>query len=118
MKHCMPFFIAVFVSLVVSGCSKHSTVETPTSTTYTDLGEVEVSDGVPIRHALADGRAYIMTPTILKNGHIDVRLDLQVTNASGEIKTLQGPTSSISPGNQIRFSIADVGITMTPRAKP
>ena len=118
MKHCTSLFIAAFVGLVFSGCSKHPTVAATPNVTYTNLGEVEFSDGVPIRHALGDGRAYILTPTILKDGRIDTRLDLQVTNASGAVETLMGPTDCVFPGNPVDFSVADVGIKMTPRAKP
>jgi hypothetical protein len=118
MKHCTSLFIAALVGLVVSGCSKHSSVVATPSVTYTNLGVVEVSDGIPIRHALGDGRAYILTPTILKDGRIDTRLDLQVTNSSGAVETLQGPTDCVFPGNPVSFSVADIGINMTPKAKP
>jgi hypothetical protein len=118
MKHCTSLFIAALVGLLFSGCSKHSSVVVTPSVTYTNLGVVEVSDGIPIRHALGDGRAYILTPTILKDGSIDMRLDLQVTNSSGGVETLQGPTDSVFPGSPVRFSVEDVGINMTPRAKP
>jgi len=118
MKHCTSLFIAALVGIVFSGCSKHPTVVATPSVTYTNLGVVEFSDGIPIRHALGDGRAYILMPTILKDGRIDTRLDLQVTNSSGAVETLQGPTDCVFPGNPVSFSVADVGINMTPKAKP
>jgi hypothetical protein len=118
MKHCTLLFIAALVGMVFSGCSKHPIVAATPSVTYTNLGVVEFSDGVPIRHALGDGRTYILTPTILKDGRIDTRLDLQVTNASGAAETLQGPTMCVFAGNPVSFSVADVGINMTPKIKP
>jgi hypothetical protein len=90
------------------------------SVTYTNLDVVEVSDGIPIYHALGGGRAYVLTPTVFKDGSIEMRLDLQETNASGEVKTLQGPTSRNLPGSpvQMRMSVEDVGIYVTPKVKP
>jgi hypothetical protein len=87
------------------------------SVIYADLGEVQVSNGIPIRHALADGRAYILTPNILKDGRIEMRLDLQVMNSSGTMETLMGPTDCVFPGNPVRFSVEDVGVNMIPKAK-
>jgi hypothetical protein len=118
MKHCTSLSVVALAGMVLSGCSKHPSVAATPSVTYTNLGVVEVSDGVPIRHALGDGRAYILTSTILKDGRIDTRLDLQVTNSSGAVETLQGPTCCVFPGNPVSFSVADVGIKMTPKSTP
>jgi hypothetical protein len=110
--------VAVGLGLALSGCSKHSSVVATPSVTYTNLGVVEVSDGIPIRHALGDGRAYILTPTVFKDGRIEVRLDLQVTNSSGAVETVQGPTDCVLPGNEARVSVNDVGIHIVPKVKP
>jgi len=118
MKHCTSLFIAALVGLLFSGCSKHSSVVVTPSVTYTNLGVVEVSDGIPIRRALGDGRAYILTPRVFKDGRIEVRLDLQVTNSSGAVETLQGPTDCVLPGNEATFSVNDVGIHIIPKVKP
>ena len=120
MKICTLSFIAALIGLALSGCSKHSGEAVTPSVTYTNLDVVEVSDGVPIYHALGDGRAYILTPTVSKDGSIEMRLDLQVTNASGEVKTLLGPTTLNLPGSQVqmRMSVDDVGIYVTPIIKP
>lgn len=118
MKNGASLAIAAAVGLVFSGCSKHPNVAATPIVTYTNLGVVEVSDGVPIRHVLSDGRTYILTPAILKDGRIETRLDLQVTNASGAVEILQGPTDCVFPGNPVSFSIADVGVKMTPKVKP
>ena len=111
-------FIAALIGLGLCGCSKHSSVPVTPSVTYTNLGVVEVSDGVPIRHALGDGRAYILTSTVFKDGRIEVRLDLQVTNSSGAVETVQGPTDCVLPGNDARVSVNDVGIHIVPKVKP
>ena len=64
------------------GCSKHST--TAAVPKITDLGIVEVEDGKASSHVLADGRNYVLTPTILPGGH-QIRLEtiITYTNADG-----------------------------------
>jgi len=113
-------FIAALIGLAASGCSKHTGDAATPSVTNTNLGVVEVADGVPIRHALGDGRAYILTPTVSKDGSVELRLDLQVTNASGEVKTVQGPTSRNLPGSQVqmRMGVEDISISVTPKVTP
>jgi hypothetical protein len=111
-------FIAALIGLALSGCSKHSGEAVMPNVTYTNLNVVEVSDEMPIYHALGDGRAYILTPTVFKDGSVEMRLDLQVANASGVVKTLQGPTDRELPGNQMRMSVEDVGVYVIPKVKP
>ena len=118
MKYHTPLITAALFASLLTGCSKHSSVVATPSVTYTNLGVVEVSDGIPIRHALGDGRAYILTPTVFKDGRIEVRLDLQVTNSSGAVETVQGPTDCVLPGNEARVSVNDVGIHIVPKVKP
>ena len=118
MKHCLSLFIAVLVGMALSSCSRHSSVVATPRVTWTNLGVVEVSDGVPIRHALGDGRAYILTPTVSNDGRIEMKLDLEVTNSSGAVETLQGPTETVFPGNEARVAVADVGIHITPKTRP
>lgn len=104
--------------LVFSGCSKHPTVAAEPIVTYsTNLGVVEVSDGVPIRHALGDGRTYILTPSIMKDGTIQTRLDLEVTNSSGTVEILRGATDGVLPGQTSHIGIDNISITMIPKAR-
>jgi hypothetical protein len=69
------------LATLFAGCSKHSPAAA--SPKVTNLGVVEVSDGIPSRHVLADGRACDMTPTILKDGRIKLVMSIGDTNASG-----------------------------------
>jgi hypothetical protein len=117
MKYHTPFLTAALVASLIAGCSKSSSVVATPSVTYTNLGVLEVSDGIPIRHALGDGRAYILTPTVLKDGRIELRLDLQVTNSSGGVEMRLGPTDCVLPGQEARFSVDDVGVYVVPKAK-
>lgn len=103
--------------IALCGCSRQPAVAVSPDVTYTNLGVVEISDGVPISHALGDGRAYVVTPTIFKDGTVEIRLDLQKTNASGVVNTVHGPTTRYMPGIQVKLSVEDVGICITPRIK-
>lgn len=112
------FILIVTLSGVgLFGCSKHPSLVSMPSVTYTNLGVVEFSDGIPIRHALGDGRVYVLTPAIGQDGIVHTRLDLEVTNASGAVETLLGPTAGEFPGNLVKFSVADVGVEMIPQIK-
>lgn len=46
---------------------------------------IEISDGIPSRHLLNDGRTCVMTPTVLKDGRVKLVTSVRVTNASGNI---------------------------------
>ena len=58
--------------------------QSPTATApkITDLGVINVSDGIPSSHRLADGRPCVLTPTILKDGQINLRIRVGDTNAA------------------------------------
>jgi hypothetical protein len=73
------------VASVFSGCSRHSPAAAIPK--MTDFGVIEVTDGIPSRHVLADGRACVVTPTILKDGRIKLVTSVRETNASGGIIT-------------------------------
>jgi hypothetical protein len=80
MKKYISLVVLASFTLAFAGCSKHS----PTSAVpkNTDLGVVEVSDGIPSSHLLADGRACVMTPTILKDGRVKLAIRVGDTNAA------------------------------------
>ena len=72
---------ALLVSLVI-GCSKHS--QASSAPKVTDFGTIEVADGKPSSHVLADGRMCVLTPTVLPGGHqIQLETSIKDTDASG-----------------------------------
>jgi hypothetical protein len=82
MKYRTSVFVLAMVVSVFTGCSKHS--PTATSPKVTDFGIIEVADGIPIHHVLADGRVCVMTPTVLPGGHkIELAMSTSDTNAVG-----------------------------------
>jgi hypothetical protein len=63
-------FSLALLPLVLTGCSKHS--QTPSIPNNNDLGVIDVSGGKPSNHTLADGRACVITPTILPDGNVSL----------------------------------------------
>jgi hypothetical protein len=91
MKKYISLVVLASFILALAGCSKH--LPTTAVPKTTDLGVVEVSDGIPSSHRLADGRACVMTPTVLKDGRVKLGIRVGDTNAAS-IHTLT--ISSIS----------------------
>jgi hypothetical protein len=81
MKCYTPLFTFALFASLCTGCSKHSpTTALPKNN---DLGVIEVSDGMPSSHILADGRVCTITPTILADGNVKLATTIIETNASG-----------------------------------
>ena len=80
MKKYISLVVLASFILSLAGCSKHSSTSAVPQTT--DLGVVEVSDGIPSSHRLADGRACVMTPTVLKDGRVKLGIRVGDTNAA------------------------------------
>ena len=100
MKKYISLVVLASFILSLAGCSKHSPTSAVPQTT--DLGVVEVSDGIPSSHRLADGRACVMTPTILKDGRVKLAIRVGDTNAAS-IHTLT--LSSFSPDKLTIFAL-------------
>lgn len=81
MKHCTSLFTLALLASLFTGCSKHSPATAIPKNN--DLGVIEVSDGKPSSHILADGRVCTITPTILADGNVKLATTIIETNASG-----------------------------------
>jgi hypothetical protein len=101
MRHCTSLFALALLASLLAGRSKHS----PTAVVpkITDLGVVEVSDGIPSRHLLADGRACVMTPTVLKDGKVKLVTRIGDTNAAG-IRHIYTLTTDLSADQATTFA--------------
>ena|SRR5664279_2106098 len=118
MKNCTPLIIAaLFVSLFI-GCSKHSPTATPANPNVTDLGVVEVSDGIAIHHDLGGNRACVITPTVFKDGSVRLAIAIQETNSAGVVETLATPSVKNMAGQPVMVSVGDIAIHLTPKIKP
>ena len=90
MKNRKSLIITAFLVALLTACSKHSppaakaTPAVPPNLIAAKLGVVEVSDGVPSRHDIGDGRVCIIKPTILKDGDIMMAISVAETNGLGD----------------------------------
>jgi hypothetical protein len=103
---------ALLTSLFI-GCSKHS----PTATTakITDLGVVEVANGIQSHHYLGGGRICFISPTVFTNGLVELGISVQDTNSGTVVLTVRVETileRYVEVGNK------DAGIGLIPQTKP
>src|SRR5277367_1382632 len=76
MKTRTSLIILASLTLALAGCSKHSS-GTTANQGVSDLGVIEVSDGVQIQRDLGSGRVCTIMPAIQKDG--SVLLSLKIT---------------------------------------
>jgi hypothetical protein len=112
MKNRAPLIItALFISLLI-GCSKHSSVAVTALPKVYNLGVVEVSDGIVSRHDLGDGRVWIVTPAIQKDGSLLIALRIEQDG-----KLLSAPRVSTKSDQGFEIMVGDVGVGFTPHLK-
>ena len=80
MKNRTPLIALAILVLAFDGCSKHSGSTAPKNF---DLGVIEVSGGKPNSQILVDGRGCTITPTVMRDGNVNLEATLLETNASG-----------------------------------
>ena len=113
-NHTSLTILALSISLL-AGCSKHSAVATSKPT---DLGIVEVSDGMPIQQSLGGSRACVITPTVFTNGSVRLSIAIVETNSAGVVETLATPRVQNMAGQPVMVSVGDIAIRLTPKIKP
>jgi hypothetical protein len=110
MKLCTALFTLALLASLFTGCSKHSpTAAIPKST---DFGVIEVSDGISSSHILADGRVCTITPTVLKDGNVELATTIIETNASGVRRSSNVLESPVDRAVTFAFD-KDTVITLT-----
>lgn len=83
----------------------------------TDLGSLELQNGVPVHFDLGGGTNCIVTPTALSDGNNMMEIQLCFTNAEGNISTRTARITA-RPGQQAAISIDDRMIGMEVKVKP
>ncbi|MDB6056411.1 MAG: hypothetical protein JWO95_255, partial [Verrucomicrobiales bacterium] len=102
--------VIVALSMAVTSCSKHS--DTRSQTKQTDLGVIQVSNGVTTQHDLGNGQICTITPTISTNGTIVLQMEVK---KGGEI--ISRPRISTTSGVGVGIEIGEVNIALTPVLK-
>ncbi len=78
MKFQAPFIAFVLLTFALDGCSRQSgKAMLPQNN---DFGVIEVSDGKPVIHVLADGRTCTITPVLLPDGNVNLTTKITETN--------------------------------------
>jgi hypothetical protein len=118
MKYHTSLIILALLVSSLAGCSKHSPTATPANQNVTDLGVVEVSDGIPIYHDLGGSKACVISPTVFKNGSVKLSFTIQQTNSAGVVETLGTPTVQNISGSPMHVYVDGISISVTPKIKP
>ena len=111
-----PTFMVAAISIALAfggsmGCSKHSPTATDTITEK-DLGEVEVSDGIPAQVDMGGGRTCKIIPKVRTEGYLT--LTMEVSEGG---KVLASPRMDGKSGVPVKFYVDNVKYTLTPKAK-
>jgi ribosomal protein S8E len=83
----------------------------------TNLGMVELSDGIAARIDLGAGTNCVITPTVLSDGNAQMQITVEVTNADGTASQLGQARLTARPGQHCSISVDDRMIALTPRLK-
>jgi hypothetical protein len=112
----MKYHVTMLASLALlfTACSKHS--PTAANPKLTDLGVVEMSDGLPIHRDLGGGKACVITPTVITGG-IRLAFVIVETNSAGVVQTLASPVMERTSVGPMEVIAGDVAIRMTPKVK-
>ena len=73
----------------------------------TDLGMVELSDGIAVRFDLGAGTNCVVTPKVLSDGNAQMEITVEVTNADGTASQLGQSRLTARPGQQCSISVGD-----------
>jgi hypothetical protein len=117
MKYHTPLTILALLVSLLAGCSKHSAVTTSSNSKATDLGVIEVSDGIPIQQSLDGSRACVITPTVFRNGSVRLSIAIVETNSAGVVQTLATPRVQSSAGQPVEVSVGDIDIRLTTKIR-
>jgi len=112
----MKYHIAIFalLTLLFTACSKHSPAAA--SPKLTNLGVVEMSDGLPIHRDLGGGKACVITPTVITGG-IRLAFAIEETNSAGVVQTLASPVMERTSVGPMEVIVGDIAIRVTPKVK-
>jgi hypothetical protein len=83
----------------------------------TDLGMVELTDGVPARFDLGGGTNCVVTPRALSDGNITMEVKTQVTSADGTTSRLAMSQLTARPGQHCSISVGDRMIALGVKLK-
>lgn len=114
MKIHRQLIILASLTLAFTGSSEDTATSLAANHGTTNLGIVQVSDGIPIHRDLGGGKACVITPTVQTNGR--VALDLRFEE-SGKLLASPKPRILAIPDRPIFFTLGDTTFELTPHLK-
>jgi len=83
----------------------------------TDLGTLELTDGIAARFDLGGGTNCVVTPTALSDGNLTMQIKAEVTNADGTVSELATSRITARPGQHCSISVGDRMIALAVKLK-
>jgi hypothetical protein len=83
----------------------------------TDLGALELSDGVAASFELGGGTNCVVTPRASSDGNATMEITMAVTNADGTVSELGTSRLTARPGQHCSISVGDRMIALAVRVK-
>jgi hypothetical protein len=117
MKNRTSIFALALLAVLFTSCSKHSPDAAAVRPKVSDLGVVEVSDGVTSRHDLGNGRVCVIKPTIKTDGTVLLAMTIEETDSNGADRVLSHLNALTFPDRSVEVSDNGVGVGLTPHIK-
>jgi hypothetical protein len=83
----------------------------------TDLGLIELADGIAVRFDLGGGTNCVVAPKTLSNGNAEMQISVEVTNADGTTSLLGQSHLTARPGQRCSITVGDRWIALAPKPK-
>jgi hypothetical protein len=83
----------------------------------TDLGLIELSDGVTVRFDMGAGTNCVVMPKVLADGNAEMQISVEVTNADGTTSLLGQSSLTARPGQRCSITVGDRWIALAPKLK-
>ena len=112
MKSRISLVALTLLALAFTSCSKPAPDAVAERPKVTNLGVVEVSDGIKSLHDLGVGRVCIITPTIQKGGSVLLIMRIEESG-----KLLASPRVQALSDQAVEVSVGDIGVGLTPHIK-
>ncbi len=84
----------------------------------TELGSLELQNGIAVQFDLGGGTNCIVTPTALADGNNMMEIQVSVTNADGVFSELGRSRVTAQPGQHCSISVGDRMIALAVKLKP
>jgi hypothetical protein len=82
-----------------------------------DLGQVELTASTQKRVSLGDGKDWVITPTVLPDGNLQMELVVETKAADGKVQRVGQARLTARPGQQCAISVGSTMVSLTPTLK-